>query len=442
MNKLFILSLIIFIVLLIISVICFKKLITFDINNFVDNFFHSSNIIFIPQTIIKEKGNDTCLLKENLDSNFVCHKPTTITINNKEIQLYTNESYKDNIVDESILHDLLQPVNYYKNIKGKNIRSILTNQLGVFFGIDKKIIDFIAETNETLHNASLVVDDIQDNSLTRRQHPCSHIVYGIPYSIGAAYLQLFKYLFDMTNIDNIVQNIDYSIFKEHEQYKNLDIETIKIMKKNEIMRITIENIYKVHIGQELDVYWAYKHYIPSIDEYKKMVQYKTGILFINNLDYLHCITPNIVNELYNEYYDKLMMLSLFFQIRDDYINITDIEYWKIKGFCEDFDEKKNSYVIIKYMNNENVCDDEKESFNELFYKRNLTNDEKIILLNKINKTDVFETIFNELDEYKKKISENIIFNVIFDLLPYKKFELDTSLEKYNDYIENNVHITE
>jgi len=37
-----------------------------------------------------------------------------------------------------------------------------------------------------LHNASLLIDDIEDNSKLRRGVPVAHKIYGIPLTINAA----------------------------------------------------------------------------------------------------------------------------------------------------------------------------------------------------------------------------------------------------------------
>ena len=37
-----------------------------------------------------------------------------------------------------------------------------------------------------LHNASLLIDDIQDNSKLRRGVPVAHNIYGVPLTINAA----------------------------------------------------------------------------------------------------------------------------------------------------------------------------------------------------------------------------------------------------------------
>ena len=44
---------------------------------------------------------------------------------------------------------------------------------------------------ELLHNASLMIDDIQDGSVERRGKPCSHMVYGADNAINSANLVYF-----------------------------------------------------------------------------------------------------------------------------------------------------------------------------------------------------------------------------------------------------------
>ena len=44
---------------------------------------------------------------------------------------------------------------------------------------------------ELLHNASLMIDDIQDGSVERRGRPCSHMVYGADNAISSANLMYF-----------------------------------------------------------------------------------------------------------------------------------------------------------------------------------------------------------------------------------------------------------
>jgi geranylgeranyl diphosphate synthase type 3 len=47
-------------------------------------------------------------------------------------------------------------------------------------------LSVIEDLVEMLHNASLLIDDIQDNSKLRRGVPVAHNIYGIPLTINAA----------------------------------------------------------------------------------------------------------------------------------------------------------------------------------------------------------------------------------------------------------------
>ena len=49
-------------------------------------------------------------------------------------------------------------------------------------------------------------------------------------------------------------------------------------------------------------------------------------------------------------------LGLYFQIRDDLINLSDEEYFKSKSFCEDLTEGKFSFPIIHCIRNSDVDD--------------------------------------------------------------------------------------
>ena len=56
--------------------------------------------------------------------------------------------------------------------------------------LDEKVLK-IGALIEYLHTASLIIDDIEDGSILRREQPCSHLVYGLDRSINAANLMYF-----------------------------------------------------------------------------------------------------------------------------------------------------------------------------------------------------------------------------------------------------------
>ena len=56
------------------------------------------------------------------------------------------------------------------------------------------------------------------------------------------------------------------------------------MKINNAIGLKIINeLYKMNIGQQMDVYWTYKKEIPKLDEYFYMIKNKNR--YINDINY-------------------------------------------------------------------------------------------------------------------------------------------------------------
>lgn len=74
-----------------------------------------------------------------------------------------------------------------------------------------------------------------------------------------------------------------------------------------------------------------------------MVKDKTGGLFRLAVGLMQAFATTNKEA---DYTTLVNNLALYFQIRDDYINLADEEYMKSKSFCEDFTEGKFSFPII------------------------------------------------------------------------------------------------
>lgn len=308
------------------------------------------------------------------------------------------------IFSDSVLNDLLEPVMYYKNLPGKNIRKSITLLIGEKFKINQELIFFTYQFIDDLHNASLIIDDIQDNSQLRRNAPTCHLKYGIPMSIGAASLFIFKKLKEYNH--QILNIIDYDIFrKKNKEYRFLDPKVIKMHVHYLLSNKILNMIYLMNLGQQLDVYWTYQKEIPSIKEYFHMIENKTGKLFTIIIEIFYELTNNINHTEYIKYQTLLNKLALFFQIRDDYINLTDPTYWKEKGFCEDFDEKKYSFILIHYYNDNTINQHQKDKFFNLFNQKNLSIKKKIKLLKIMNQSNSIHYTYQYLINLQKEIQE-------------------------------------
>jgi geranylgeranyl diphosphate synthase type 3 len=352
----------------------------------------------LQNTFSNESGND------NRDESRNDNK------NNNTINSNTNYKY------------LYEPVEYYKSMKGKNMRNHMATFIGNYFNINSNIIDEACNSANELHNASLIIDDIQDGSLKRREMDCAHIMYGMPVSLSSAYLSIFNEL--STNPNKYYNLIDAKQHKSNnKEYKDLSDDIIKQLVSYKCLQIALKNCYLAHLGQALDIYWANKKIIPSEEEYYYMINAKTGLGFTGSLDLYYNLTNNVSKTEYDKFYNLLTKFSQIFQIRDDYINLTDPDFWAKKGYCEDFDEKKYSYLIIKY-NNTLLDDKEKQEFFDLFYKQNLTNSEKSALIKKLDAAGIFKDTYKLLTELKLEVNAVIDLNIIFDLLPIKEFNIE------------------
>jgi geranylgeranyl diphosphate synthase type 3 len=74
-----------------------------------------------------------------------------------------------------------------------------------------------------------------------------------------------------------------------------------------------------------------------------MVKDKTGGLFRLAVGLMQAFATSNKDTDFTSLVDNL---GLYFQIRDDYINLADEEYMKSKSFCEDLTEGKFSFPII------------------------------------------------------------------------------------------------
>jgi geranylgeranyl diphosphate synthase type 3 len=286
---------------------------------------------------------------------------------------------------------LLEPVNYYKKQKSKNIRKLLTNFFGKLLGVTNENIEVINIIIDDIHNASLVIDDIEDNSTLRRNEPCAHLKYGLSHSINGGYYSLFK------SLNQIIQYFS-------QQTSN----------------VMIKYMYYIHEGQGMDIYYTQNKIIPSLDEYEKMMIYKTGYAFICILNLLIDKSTNIIaKKNYENIKKTLILFSLFYQIRDDYINLTDPEYWKNKGFCQDFDEEKISYIITYF-----YTINEKDTINIIKMMKDKTNEGKIKILLIFHEAGLFDIIYEKLLKLKNEISEIMNLELIIDQLPFDKFNIN------------------
>ncbi|KUL89338.1 hypothetical protein ZTR_03640 [Talaromyces verruculosus] len=216
------------------------------------------------------------------------------------------------------LHDahMLGPAEYISALPSKGIRESFIHALNVWLMLPDYLVNQINQIAHTLHNASLMLDDIEDSSLLRRGRPATHTVFGVGQTINSA---------------------NFLLLQAADQVRQLD--------DSQCLDTFFEEIRHLFIGQSFDLYWTQEGECPSEEQYLAMVGHKTGGLFRLIVRLMiqkgqsqdMSVQPSLetLSDLFGEY----------FQIRDDYKNLTE-EYTGQKGFCEDLDEGKFSFPLI------------------------------------------------------------------------------------------------
>ncbi|KYR00358.1 geranylgeranyl diphosphate synthase 1 [Tieghemostelium lacteum] len=258
-------------------------------------------------------------------------------------------------------YQLVEPYKYICESSGKGFRNMLIQAFDYWLQVGETKVKEIGTIVQGLHMASLLIDDIEDNSKLRRGNPAAHIIYGIPQTINSA-------------------NFIYFLMMDH---------CIKLGDP-QACNIFVEEVVRLHRGQGYDIMWRDTNKCPTEEEYYKMVSEKTGGLFRLGLRLLQTFSNNKTD--YSEFIENL---GLYYQIRDDYINLVSSEYQQNKSFCEDITEGKFSFPIINAINKDK-------------------NDNRLLLILK-QKTESVEVKQYALDyiikmgsiEYTKTIIENL-----------------------------------
>jgi len=174
---------------------------------------------------------------------------------------------------------------------------------------------------EFSHNASLIHDDIEDNSGQRRGKPAIHKIYGNDTAINSGSFFYFLSL--------------------------CCIESFKGENKGQIYKLWAEYMRRLHLGQAMDISWHRDiKFVPNTEEYYFMCALKTGSLARLAAElgvYAAGGSPEAA-QMSGEASEKL---GIGFQILDDIKNLTTGILGKKRG--DDIVEGKKSLPVILYL---------------------------------------------------------------------------------------------
>jgi octaprenyl-diphosphate synthase len=174
------------------------------------------------------------------------------------------------------------------------------------------------------HNASLIHDDIEDNSAQRRGKPAVHLLYGADTAINSG---CFLYFLPLACIEA------WDAPSEA---------------KNRVWSLWAEHMRRLHLGQSMDIAWHRDVYsLPSIEDYLLMCRLKTGCLarFAALLGaFCSGRCPEAAAEHCGAAAEKL---GVGFQILDDVKNLSSGIPGKERG--DDIVEGKKSLPVLLFL---------------------------------------------------------------------------------------------
>ena len=185
---------------------------------------------------------------------------------------------------------------------------------------------------ELAHNASLIHDDIEDNSDERRGKPAVHLIYGNDAAINSG---AFLYFLPLACLSGT---------------------GFKTETKNRIMETWGLYMRRLHLGQAMDINWHNDHNsLPEIREYETMCGLKTGCLarmaavlaVLSVEDCLEARGIRLPDDLPIKLGDAAEKLGVGFQILDDVKNLKTGVPGKKRG--DDIVEGKKSLPVLLYL---------------------------------------------------------------------------------------------
>ncbi|KAI8853020.1 geranylgeranyl pyrophosphate synthase [Chytridium lagenaria] len=280
---------------------------------------------------------------------------------------------------------IMEPFHYLVQHKGKEIRTKLLEAFDYWMKVPQEQLKVICDVVEMLHTASLLIDDVQDDSALRRGIPVAHKIYGVA---------------------SVINSANYVYF--------VALQRVMEIKDSRIVQIFTDELINLHRGQGMELYWRDFGVCPTEEEYIEMVRNKTGGLLR-----LACRMMQVCSDTAINYVPLVDLIGIHYQIRDDYLNLVADQYTQNKGFAEDLTEGKYSYLIMHSIK-ATVNDNQLAS---ILRQRTTDIDVKKYAIKLMEKTKTFEATAAKLKEIETsaraeiaRLGGNPLLEKVVDLL--------------------------
>ncbi|KAG1785956.1 isoprenoid synthase domain-containing protein, partial [Suillus plorans] len=250
---------------------------------------------------------------------------------------------------------LLEPYTYITANTGKKTTEKLVQAFNLWLNVPKDKLAVIIRVVSLFHNAGLLVDDIEDGSQLRRGITgmsaigdiLAHKVYGIPRTINAANYVYFLAYQELSSLRPKGQRRACDSSASPDSGLRDDSSTAekpeRLISDRDLDLVVNAELISSHHGQGLDILWRDTLSCPTEDEYVQMVKDKTGShLRATAKLMMACATTNTNVD----YVPLSNLIGIYYQIRDDYMNLQSDEYTDTKGFAEDLSEGKFFFPVV------------------------------------------------------------------------------------------------
>ena len=229
---------------------------------------------------------------------------------------------------------------------------------------------------ESLHNASLIIDDIEDGSTVRRDQQCVHLKMGLKQSIVSANFVYFKVFHKLISL-------------------------VPHQKQLEFSKVFTEEMLLSHLGQADDLFChvLVKEARPELDsfaesDYIRMVVSKTGSILRMMVKMICCAFDSSI-KLQDQLISIVEKMGISFQIYDDYLNIKGNLH---KGSIpDDLVEKKLTLMVIKTLESS-----QRVPFLSLFLRRDLGKEDIDKLMKYLEESGSLKYALSKRDEYGRE----------------------------------------
>lgn len=243
----------------------------------------------------------------------------------------------------------------------------------------------VAMAYELAHSASLIQDDIIDESPVRHASPTAYKRYGLARAIMLSDSMIFE------------------IFTLMARYKDSDLPKDGLVRLLELLGRAASLAAE---GEMLEVALSRRGDIKT-EEYTKVIGQKTGALFAASAA-SGAVVARADKGLIDKMYDFGLSLGIAFQIGDDILDMTGNVQSTGKPVFKDIENNAGNVVLLHALSNADIV--QKNMINSLLFKKWFTSMEAEKLLSVLNELGSFKyawSLLNSQTSYCRNLLQSL-----------------------------------